>query len=85
MPVRARLTLPGGLSGGDLFETDPTTSSAGAEHSVCRNTVFEPALRALLLDEAVGLRSPGGRSVDFRSLRVREFGTIYEGLLEPER
>ncbi|KAA3644153.1 MAG: hypothetical protein DWQ07_18760 [Chloroflexi bacterium] len=41
---------------------------------------FGPALTKLLLDE-----SPEGVGpVDFRSLGVREFGTIYEGLLESE-
>jgi hypothetical protein len=43
------------------------------------NAVMGPVLKALLLDEAddgeVG-------QIDFRSLSVREFGTIYEGLLE---
>lgn len=66
--------------GGGLFETH---SRAGRELEgiVLANTVFEPALRALLLivgDD--GLLGP----VDFRSLGVREFGTIYEGLLESE-
>ncbi|MEJ7810604.1 MAG: hypothetical protein WKG32_09380 [Gemmatimonadaceae bacterium] len=43
--------------------------------------VFAPALRALLLDEtAEDVLGP----VDFRALGVREFGTIYEGLLEQE-
>ncbi|MGQ0642225.1 MAG: Eco57I restriction-modification methylase domain-containing protein, partial [Gemmatimonadaceae bacterium] len=41
---------------------------------------FAPPLRALLLDEAEGTLGP----IDFRSLGVREFGTIYEGLLEQE-
>jgi hypothetical protein len=42
---------------------------------------FVPALRALLLDETEeGQVGP----IDFRSLGVREFGTIYEGLLESE-
>ena len=41
--------------------------------------VMIPVLRALLVDHAKdGERGP----VDFRSLSVREFGTIYEGLLE---
>ena len=40
-----------------------------------------PPLRALLLDETPeGVAGP----VDFRALGVREFGTIYEGLLEQE-
>lgn len=41
---------------------------------------FAPALRALLLDTAEGTLGP----IDFRSLGVREFGPIYEGLLEQE-
>jgi type I restriction-modification system DNA methylase subunit len=38
--------------------------------------VFEPALKDLVLIDL--------EPVDFRSLGVREFGTIYEGLLESE-
>lgn len=43
------------------------------------DTQIAPVLRALLVDEG-----PDGTvgPVDFRSLSVREFGTIYEGLLE---
>ncbi|MCZ7531726.1 MAG: hypothetical protein M5U31_16185 [Acidimicrobiia bacterium] len=42
---------------------------------------FGPALTALLVDEGDdGVVGP----VDFRSLSVREFGTIYEGLLESQ-
>jgi hypothetical protein len=42
---------------------------------------FGPALAALILD-----RTPDGGygPIDFRSLSVREFGSIYEGLLENE-
>lgn len=43
--------------------------------------VFVPALKALLLD-ATDEQVLG--PVDFRALGVREFGTIYEGLLEQE-
>ena len=72
--------------GGGLFETDPTISKPGAALAALSlpDAVFEPALRGLLLDEARDLASPGAGPVDFRSLRVREFGTIYEGLLESE-
>jgi hypothetical protein len=72
--------------GGGLFETDPAISPAGAALAgiILPDTVFEPALRALLLDETRDLGSPGAGPVDFRSLRVGEFGTIYEGLLESE-
>jgi hypothetical protein len=80
----AKLGVP--AYGGGLFETNPDISKAGAELGsiVLQDTVFEPALRALLLDETRDLGSPGLGPVDFRSLRVREFGTIYEGLLESE-
>ncbi|MDW8444966.1 MAG: phospholipase D-like domain-containing protein [Acetobacteraceae bacterium] len=71
--------------GGGLFETDPAISPVGAELARISlpDAVFEPVLRALLLDEGKDLAAPAG-PVDFRSLRVREFGTIYEGLLESE-
>jgi hypothetical protein len=67
---------------GGLFTRDPAVSVAGAELARVRlsNELFEPALRDLLLDESVD----GHQPVDFRSLGVREFGTIYEGLLESE-
>ncbi len=42
--------------------------------------VFAPVLAALLVDRT----DEGWGPVDFRSLGVREFGTIYEGLLENE-
>jgi hypothetical protein len=72
--------------GGGLFETDAAISKAGAALAriTLPDTVFEPVLRGLLLDEDRDLGSPGAGPVDFRSLRVREFGTIYEGLLESE-
>jgi len=85
--VRAGDTALGVPSyGGGLFETDPIISKAGAALATIAlpDTVFEPTLRALLLDETQDLASPGVGPVDFRSLRVREFGTIYEGLLESE-
>ncbi|NUL03316.1 hypothetical protein HRW07_08690 [Streptomyces lunaelactis] len=66
---------------GGLFTRDPAVSPSGAALAGMRLTdaEFGPALRALLVD--VG---PDGTTgpVDFRSLSVREFGTIYEGLLE---
>jgi hypothetical protein len=43
---------------------------------------FRPALAALLVDTGDSDDVVG--PVDFRSLSVREFGTIYEGLLESE-
>ncbi len=66
---------------GGLFSTDPQTHPDGAAVSALSLTNAEvgPALTAMLVDtDAEGLRGP----VDFRSLSVREFGTIYEGLLE---
>jgi hypothetical protein len=68
---------------GGLFSADESVSVTGANLSSLSlpNDVFEPALRALLLIETPeGALGP----VDFRTLGVREFGTIYEGLLEAE-
>ena len=67
--------------GGSLFSSEPTISRAGAAIANLELTNAEvgPALVALLTDRADdGTFGP----VDFRSLSVREFGTIYEGLLE---
>ncbi len=66
---------------GGLFSSDAAVSAAGAALEEVRlaNADFGPALVALLVDESAdGVVGP----VDFRSLSVREFGTIYEGLLE---
>jgi hypothetical protein len=68
---------------GALFTTDKTISPAGAALIGINlsDAVFEPVLEHLLLIHAPdGLLGP----VDFRALGVREFGTIYEGLLESE-
>jgi len=68
---------------GSLFAADPATSPLGAviEGIALPDREFAPALAALLVDETgEGTEGP----VDFRSLGVREFGTIYEGLLESE-
>ena len=68
---------------GGLFTDDPDVSLSGAAIAAItlRNESFEGALRHLLvIDTAEGVPGP----VDFRSLGVREFGTIYEGLLESE-
>lgn len=64
--------------GGSLF--DPrTTEGALIERLRLPDAVMGPALQNLLADDTDdGIRGP----VDFRSLQVREFGTIYEGLLE---
>ncbi len=66
---------------GGLFTSDPEFNEHGAIINTLRvtNDVIGPVLKALLLDEADdGQVGP----IDFRSLSVREFGTIYEGLLE---
>ncbi|MEZ0341676.1 hypothetical protein ACAG25_17035 [Mycobacterium sp. pV006] len=66
---------------GGLFSTDPDRSPEGAliKKIELPDNVLGPALRSLLIDvSSDGTLGP----VDFRSLSVREFGTIYEGLLE---
>lgn len=66
---------------GGLFASDSELSEHGAilKDIHITNDVMGPVLKALLLDESEdGVVGP----VDFRSLSVREFGTIYEGLLE---
>jgi hypothetical protein len=68
---------------GGLFSRDPATSPAGAALTGLHLTdaEFGPPLRAMLVDLGEdGTQGP----VDFRSLGVREFGTIYEGLLESD-
>lgn len=66
---------------GGLFSSDKELHEHGHILKDIRisNAVMGPVLQALLLDEA-----DDGElgQVDFRSLSVREFGTIYEGLLE---
>lgn len=66
---------------GGLFSSDPAASAEGAALASISlpDSVIGPALQHLLVDISEdGNRGP----VDFRSLSVREFGTIYEGLLE---
>jgi hypothetical protein len=66
---------------GGLFGTDPDLHPEGAQIGGLElpDLVLGPVLQHLLLDDTEdGVRGP----VDFRSLSVREFGTIYEGLLE---
>lgn len=66
---------------GGLFSTDPERSPEGALITKIElpDRVLGPALKSLLIDvNDDGVPGP----VDFRSLSVREFGTIYEGLLE---
>lgn len=66
---------------GGLFSTDPDLHPEGAllARISVSNDVLGPALKALLIDtDDDGTTGP----IDFRSLSIREFGTIYEGLLE---
>lgn len=65
---------------GGLFRSDPDRFPDGALISRMRldDEVIGHALRRLLVDvDSGGVPGP----VDFRSLSIREFGTIYEGLL----
>lgn len=64
--------------GGSLF--DPATEEGALLARIkLTDSVIGPALQELLSEVTVDqTRGP----VDFRSLQVREFGTIYEGLLE---
>jgi len=66
---------------GGLFGTDPENHPEGAqiEKLGIHDDVLGPVLQHLLIDISED-DVPG--PVDFRSLSVREFGTIYEGLLE---
>jgi hypothetical protein len=66
---------------GGLFTRDAGKNPSGAATYGLdlTNGQLGPALRGLLVDKTPdGVTGP----VDFRSLSVREFGTIYEGLLE---
>jgi hypothetical protein len=66
---------------GGLFRTEGVGAAEGAAIEGLRLTddVMGPVLSGLLVDDATeGTTGP----VDFRSLDVRDFGTIYEGLLE---
>ncbi|MHB8352491.1 MAG: Eco57I restriction-modification methylase domain-containing protein, partial [Thermoplasmata archaeon] len=68
---------------GGLFTTDSAVNAIGAELAkiTLTDATYAPILEALLIDDTEdGNRGP----VDFRSLGVREFGTIYEGLLESQ-
>lgn len=64
--------------GGSLFDPE-TPEGAALKRIDLPDRVLGPALQAILTEDTdEGVRGP----VDFRSLQVREFGTIYEGLLE---
>jgi hypothetical protein len=68
---------------GGLFNSEDEASSAARDLARLElaDRDFVPALRALLIDST---REDVPGPVDFRALGVREFGTIYEGLLEQE-
>lgn len=64
--------------GGSLFDPD-TDEGALLRRLELPDSVLGPALQEMLVETTEdGVRG----AVDFRSLQVREFGTIYEGLLE---
>lgn len=67
---------------GGLFSDDRSISPSGYYLSklVLTDANFGPAIEHLLLIEDSESHQLG--PVDFRSLSVREFGTVYEGLLE---
>lgn len=68
---------------GKLMSSDPEITGIGAELASIElsNQEFGPILTNLLIDEtSEGYQGP----VDFRNVGVREFGVIYEGLLESE-
>jgi hypothetical protein len=67
---------------GGMFSSDPVVSPQGSALSGVELTNAEigPALLGLLVDQSDDTWGP----VDFASLDVREFGTIYEGLLESD-
>lgn len=75
---RPNLSIP--PYNGGLFSDEPGVSSEGAAlaNLALADDALAVALQTLLVDEGPDGRGP----VDFRSLGVREFGTIYEGLLE---
>ncbi len=70
--------------GGGLFSDKDEVNPVGGiiEGLTLTNAEFGPALAALIVDESPEDEIVG--PIDFRSLSVREFGTIYEGLLESE-
>lgn len=66
---------------GGLFAADGTAAARALETLTLPDSAFAAPLRSLLLDET---EEDVVAPIDFRSLGVREFGTIYEGLLEQE-
>jgi hypothetical protein len=69
--------------GGTPFTEDENIKPSGARLAEIEldDSVFGPVLQGLLIDR--GADDEIG-PIDFRELSVREFGTIYEGLLESE-
>jgi hypothetical protein len=67
---------------GGLFSRDAAVSSVGGRLAEIQmpDATLGPVLTSLLVEGT----PEGWGPVDFRSLGVREFGTIYEGLLENE-
>jgi hypothetical protein len=67
---------------GGLFSNDPEVNENGAAIAALSltNDDFGPCLLGLLVD----LGEDGFGPVDFGTLDIREFGTIYEGLLESD-
>jgi hypothetical protein len=67
---------------GGLFSRDPAVSPIGfrLDEITLTDSVLGPVLTSLLVEGS----PEGWGPVDFRSLGVREFGTVYEGLLENE-
>ncbi|MFC2069795.1 hypothetical protein ACFLTB_01295 [Chloroflexota bacterium] len=67
---------------GGLFSENPDISPIGVSLAsvTLPNTEFGLILSSLLVDDT----EEGMGPVDFRSLGVRDFGTIYEGLLDSE-
>jgi len=68
---------------GTIFSNDRAISEAGflIDNIKLENQYFEKALKSLI---TIDTDSKQIGPVDFRSLSVREFGTVYEGLLESE-
>ncbi len=67
---------------GGLFSRDAAVSALGAKLALI--SLSDEALGPVLTNLLVEGSPEGWGPVDFRSLGVREFGTIYEGLLENE-
>jgi hypothetical protein len=70
--------------GGTPFSEDADVSAKGALLATVElsDDVFGPVLFSLILDDSDDEEGIG--PIDFRELSVREFGTIYEGLLGSE-